>query len=566
MLISNPSINNNKNRRRTMKTKILSPLRRDGYKAGMIMMLIALSTMLLTTACSSEDDALNNTANTENTINKGYALPVTVNVTREGDAGTRATYNESTRKLEFSTGDKLFVEGVHIEAEANRFAGTLTWQSGGTFSGTIYTQKPYPGTAIDLFTAASASGIVNATLLPNGYESYNFLSIYNNVSDDLYDDVVAWSMQKAFVASETAKKTGVEQLSWEKASTYSSGFALAPANAILNFTISGLEAGAQDVTLSIDYGGTEYSVTGSVTPNASGVATFAIGVPDGANIKVTMDNNLTVGTHNFTLPSSTTFAAGKIYNITRNAIPDLLSGVFSVSSTKKVKFSKGNLRYASGTWSFFNNQYDYYTSYSADAWDHFGWSTSATTYGMSTSTTSSDYSFNFVDWGSNSDLQTALGTGWFTLSSAESIYLFNTRSASTVGGTSNGRYAKAKVNGVWGVILFPDTYTHPDGVTAPVGVNAGDATGWNGNNYTIADWTKMESAGCVFLPAAGYRDGSSAVSPGIFGAYWSATSSGKATAYSAYDFVYYYSGYLDPAFTNTRNLGFCVRLVRQVTE
>ena len=30
-----------------MSKKILSPLRRDGYKAGMIMMLIALSTMLL---------------------------------------------------------------------------------------------------------------------------------------------------------------------------------------------------------------------------------------------------------------------------------------------------------------------------------------------------------------------------------------------------------------------------------------------------------------------------------------------------------------------------------------
>ena len=246
----------------------------------------------------------------------------------------------------------------------------------------------------------------------------------------------------------------------------------------------------------------------------------------------------------------------------KKAKPDLLSGVFSVSSTKKVKFSKGNLRYASGTWSFFDNQYDYYSSYNADAWDKFGWSTSATTYGMNTSTDKSTYSSNFVDWGSNSDLQTALGTGWFTLSSAESKYLFNTRSASTVGGTSNGRHAKAKVNGVWGVILFPDTYTHPDGVTAPVGVNnATDATGWNGNNYSSADWTKMESAGCVFLPGAGYRSGSSVESPGIFGAYWSATPNG---AGNAYDFVYYYSGYLDPAFTNTRDHGFCVRLVQEV--
>ena len=527
-----------------------------------VALAMMMPAMMLTTACSNEDDAINNGDN-----KKGYPLQVTVNVTRQGDkATTRATYNESTRKLEFSTGDKLFVEGLD-NGGADRFAGTLTWQSGGTFTGTIYTKNKVSGTADALFTAASASGIVKATLLPNGYESYNFLSIYNNGSDDLYDDVVAYNKLKAFVASETAKATGVEQLSFERASTYSSGFALAPENAILNFTISGLEAGAQDVTLSIDDGGTEYSVTGSVTPNASGVATFAIGVPDGANIKdKNMDTNLTVGTHNFTLPSSTTFTAGKIYNITRNAIPDLLSGVFSVSSTKKVKFSKGNLRYSSGTWSFFNNQYDYYNSYSADAWDHFGWSTSATTYGMSTSTTSSTYSGSFVDWGSNSDLQTALGTGWFTLSSTESTYLFDTRSASTVGGTSNGRYAKAKVNNVYGVILFPDTYTHPDGVTAPTGVNDIYATGWNGNNYTIADWTKMESAGCVFLPGAGYRMGESVNDPGIFGAYWSATSSGKASDYSAYDFVYYYSGYLQPAFTNTRNHGFCVRLVREVTE
>ena len=36
--------------KKTMSKKILSPLRRDGYKAGMIMMLIALSTMLLAMA------------------------------------------------------------------------------------------------------------------------------------------------------------------------------------------------------------------------------------------------------------------------------------------------------------------------------------------------------------------------------------------------------------------------------------------------------------------------------------------------------------------------------------
>ena len=334
--------------------------------------------------------------------------------------------------------------------------------------------------------------------------------------------------------------------------------------AILAITLKD-EAGTSDITssttkLTLSDGTNTYNVNRSAAEGPIYVAILP-------TADATIDITATSGTKNYTKTlTSKTYEAGNGYPVSWRMTekPDFLSGVFSVSSTKKVKFSKGNLRYASGTWSFFDNQYDYYTSYSADAWDHFGWSTSATTYGMNTSTEKSTYSGNFVDWGSNSDLQTALGTGWFTLSSAESTYLFNTRSASTVGGTSNGHYAKAKVNGVWGVILFPDTYTHPDGVTAPTGVNATGDTGWNGNNYSSADWTKMESAGCVFLPAAGYRDGSSAVSPGIFGAYWSATSSGKTSDYSAYDFVYYYSGYLAPAFTNTRNLGFCVRLVRQV--
>jgi hypothetical protein len=337
--------------------------------------------------------------------------------------------------------------------------------------------------------------------------------------------------------------------------------------AIVKFTLK--DKGNGDAAISatklvINDGTTDYTIT-----PASATSEIYAAIPGFSGQTVTLTATAGGNTYSYE-KTGVSFTNGQYYEITVKMAevlkPDLLSGVFSVSSTKKVKFSKGNLRYASGTWSFFNNQYGYYTSYSADAWDKFGWSTAATNYGMNTSTSKSTYSGNFVDWGSNSDLQTALGTGWFTLSSAESTYLFNTRSASTVGGTSNGRFAMAKVNNVKGVILFPDTYTHPAGLDAPVGVNATDGTGWNSNNYTVADWTKMESAGCVFLPGAGYRDGESLVSTGIFGAYWSATSSGKASDYSAYDFVYFHPTWLSPAFTNTRNLGFSVRLVRQVTE
>ena len=217
------------------------------------------------------------------------------------------------------------------------------------------------------------------------------------------------------------------------------------------------------------------------------------------------------------------------------AVPDgAISGKFSVSDSKQVYFSKGNLRYASSKWSFFDNQYDYYDSYSADAWDKFGWSTSASTYGMTTSFSSGDYSGDFVDWGAT------MGTGWFTLSKDEWTYLLDTRTVN--GGTGDGKsYTKGQsVNGKLGVVIYPDNYT--------------------GAVYSGSDWATFESAGCVFLPTAGYRSGSSVNNLGTRGYYWSSSPNGTEEAYR----VYFTSGDLDPADFDSRILGGSVRLVREV--
>ena len=291
-----------------MKTKILSPLRRDGYKAGMIMMLIALSTMLLTTACSSEDDIVNN----ENTIKKGFELPVTVNVTRQGDATTRATFDGS--KLNFSTGDKLLVRGNdNSDGGAGRFAGLLDYDTEkGNFSGTIYTENSYSGTADALFTAAN-SNWVGAALFPSGYETYQFLSI----SGSGYSTSYSMSYNKAIAATKAA---AVEQFSLETAKTYSSGFTLAPENAILNFTITGLTDGEKAVTL---MNGSKTMFTGSVTPT-SGTAAFALGarIKDNSDFPVNLKNViLTIGDADIDITSTNNnLVAGKIYNITR-AVP-----------------------------------------------------------------------------------------------------------------------------------------------------------------------------------------------------------------------------------------------------
>ena len=92
----------------------------------------------------------------------------------------------------------------------------------------------------------------------------------------------------------------------------------------------------------------------------------------------------------------------------------------------------------------------------------------------------------------------------------EWYYLIHVRAASTVNGTPNARYCKARiqVNGNWvnGLILFPDEYTHPAGVTQPSNINEPECT-CDGNSYSIADWEAMEQAYATFLPCAGTRFG-----------------------------------------------------------
>ena len=549
-----------------------------------------MPTMMLTTACSNEDDALNNTANTENTINKGYALPVTVNVTRQGDATTRATYNESTRKLEFSGGDKLFVRG-NYDHWTKMFAGTLDYDAeSGKFKGTIYTQDDTYKTYEDLF---GHSDNLTATLLPAGYGSYGYLVINTQGTEEKYDDLLVIRNEYTLA---TSKADGVAQFSYEKATTYSSGFALSPDNAILNFTITGLAA---STSVNVSLTSLAYNITGTVTTDASGNATFAAGIMGGINLQ---PFSLTVGGNAITLVSSDMVVAeGKIYNITRSAIPGALFGKFSVSSTDKVYFSKGNLQYtkSTGKWSFMDHQYstvettdqaigDDYAS--QDVVSLFGWGTSGWNNGNqyyqpynTANTTSSygpkngsTYTYNLTgdyanaDWGHN-----AISNGgntadtWRTLTKDEWEWLLgpktspnpgtNCRTSSTVNGTANARYAKAYLFGTThGVIIFPDVYTHPAGVTAPTGINAtSSSTGWNGNQYTATDWAKMEAAGCVFLPAAGRRDGTTIYNVNEYVRYWTSTYYSAQTAYH----VGIANTSMNPADYNQKYFGYSVRLV-----
>jgi uncharacterized protein (TIGR02145 family) len=240
-------------------------------------------------------------------------------------------------------------------------------------------------------------------------------------------------------------------------------------------------------------------------------------------------------------------------------------GGFSVSSSKKVMFSKGNLQYhpANKLWRFAENQTDYIgasnsnCSSTYNGWlDLFGWSTSAKKFGVSTSTSNSGYSGSFVDWGRNKIGDDAPNT-WRTLTYDEWNYLLKSRpNASSLKGV-------AEVKGVNGLILLPDNWECPTGIIFKSGFYYGDNFSYSEycakQKFTAAQWSKLESAGAVFLPISGNRYGANVYSLQYYGYYWSATERDSSYAYYLYfhavgAYVNYYS----------RNRGHSVRLVKDL--
>ena len=266
-------------------------------------------------------------------------------------------------------------------------------------------------------------------------------------------------------------------------------------------------------------------------------------------------------------------------------IPGLLAGVFSVSATEKVQFSQGNLQFQASTktWRFAENQYDYVgdavgnttstgRETQSDWIDLFGWGTAghsfasgygtlyqpwetdntdpvATKYGPSGTSNGLYGDYAQGDWGTN------MGTGWRTLTNAEWTYLFQTRTDAA------NKFGYATVAGKNGIIIVPDEFTDPmknGGSNAFVGSTT---TGFGANVYTEDNWTALESAGCVFLPAAGYRDGTTVNVAGSEGIYWS-SSPWPDNSDAAYA-VGFGSDHLSPGFV-IRKYGYPVRLVRDV--
>ena len=322
-----------------------------------------------------------------------------------------------------------------------------------------------------------------------------------------------------------------------------------------------------------------FSKTTSVTVNTTNV-----NLSEYKQVWVAVNGGTKVSISDLSVSDKTT-VAGKIYKVNRNA--------FSVSDTKKVHFSKGNLQATatvngdncSWTWGFAANQYDYLGAKSGSAntkfnnkgtvsqsgiVDLFGWVgassewTGAAMYGVS-SYQYTNQTFGYgtgapeslkSDWGN----VPGIGTGWSTLTGGadgEWKYLLDTRTT-----TSNVRYARAKVAGVNGLIIVPDDWSTStynlqatNSASAKFTTNTIDATTWSNT---------FESAGAVFLPAAGYRyDGSKVNSEDYLGYYWSSSSSAQ-SVHNAYNLYFGWSELSLATEQSYRSKGYSVRLVRSL--
>ncbi|MCQ2304516.1 MAG: hypothetical protein MJZ97_05955 [Bacteroidales bacterium] len=256
-------------------------------------------------------------------------------------------------------------------------------------------------------------------------------------------------------------------------------------------------------------------------------------------------------------------AYGNEVSFTTKGLPPqgAINGLFSVSETKQVYFSQGNLQYqaSTNTWRFAEHQWDWVGAYvyvdgvqyliegtvsgsnndnrsaTYSGWiDLFGWGTSGRNHGAicyqpwSTGTKDDYYAYGSAnnnlsdftgeaDWGYNAISNGGNQEGlWRTLSSSEWDYVLLHRV------TSSGiRFAAAKVNNQRGYVVLPDDWSSSY-YTLNNANNDNYVVDYTANTISESVWmNSFQSHGAIFLPNnMGYRDPNNVPASGF---YWSSS-------------------------------------------
>ena len=207
---------------------------------------------------------------------------------------------------------------------------------------------------------------------------------------------------------------------------------------------------------------------------------------------------------------------------------------FSVSAKRKVYFSPGNLQYQASThtWRFAENQYDIIGADNAkvspkyNGWiDLFGWGTADNPTENSMDNVSE---YDWDEWGDNIDDREK----WYTMTDDEWLYFHKNHVNKWL------VINLGKGNIVTGRVYLPDN--------AEIDIDA--------------SWEELQAAGAVFLPTAGYREGTNVLGVRGYGSYWTCVPNED-------EYAYYFFVTEDVCMTSgdmSRGYGRAVRLVRDV--
>ena len=156
------------------------------------------------------------------------------------------------------------------------------------------------------------------------------------------------------------------------------------------------------------------------------------------------------------------------------------------------------------------------------------------------------------DWGSNSIYNPKTGvneTGWYTLSKDEWDCLIASDAFYGYACLTDRSYVQTKQDGhptryLSGIVLIPNGFIDPKCASTNNGefltsskYGRNQQGFFTQNQYTTTTWARMEAAGAVFLPTAGYRggfsvvDASSALHGGVVAQYWTASRYDNEKAY-----------------------------------
>lgn len=539
--------------------------------------------------------------------------PKTVHITvgaNMGEPQTRSAVvtEDGTRTLTFTTGDRLYVWG-YIPGTAYRYIGCYLDLVGTPESGA--TSASFEGDLVVYEYSGAPSYTVK--IVSHSFSTADPLSECTGVYGVLvHKDAVGFQVnygdRKGYYMTDRVASS-VENLMtqiMEVRGSYNSGTKSFPLSVdlwgyssdewcapIFNCTISGLKP-STTYNVSHIYEATfedaldeHGNYLGTITSDAEGNATFAC---YNVCVKAAKYHVLKFLTEDYTDDRNVYLGskalADKVYNITRPALK-FQEAAFSVG-TQQVYFSKGNLyarKDSDWKWYFQPHQWMYVgdaagnklitgpmtISQNSKKVDLFGWNGASSPndcYGINNSATDTDYGTGDGealkhDWGHNV-IGSYVADTWRTPTGGEWDYLINDRTV-TNSLSAGARYTFATLGGTYkGLILFPDNYTHPDGT----GFTAGTFNA--ASNYTatvsMEGWMLMENAGCVFLPAAGSREGTTVSVVETNGYYSSATAAPNGSLAQSFWFGYVdleHNG-IEAYVYDSRHYGSSVRLVRDV--